>query len=130
MLILEHEEAVKYDTTICGENVSRRPYGELGSVDKGNCCCFVVASSNLGPISPGCGCNGEDVDQIVTELKKRMKGRGDTGQIKRTEEILNKVTELEGKIQKMDKMDEKLDLIMKHLNISQPVKSIEMNRLT
>lgn len=79
MLILEHEEAVKIDTNLCGKSVSRRPYGELGSVDKANCFCCVHASSNLGPISPGCGCNVEEVDKIVFELKRRMKGRGDTG---------------------------------------------------
>ena len=40
---------------ICGKNVAKHPYGELGSVERGNCCCCVAADSAFGPISPGCG---------------------------------------------------------------------------
>uniref|UniRef100_A0A7S2LLC8 Uncharacterized protein n=1 Tax=Leptocylindrus danicus TaxID=163516 RepID=A0A7S2LLC8_9STRA len=107
---LEAEEVVKTDVLICGKNVSRRPYGELGSVDKSSICCFQALHSNFGPIMPGCGCDGEKVDFAVAELKKRMKARGDTGQIKRTEELLKKFNAL----------DAKLDLIMDHLKIEKP----------
>lgn len=41
--------------TICGKATSKRPYGELGSVDRGNCCCCVGFSSAFGEIAPGCG---------------------------------------------------------------------------
>lgn len=107
---LEAEEVVKTDVMLCGKNVSRRPYGELGSVDKANCCCFQSMASNFGPITPGCGCDGEKVDFAVAELKTRMKARGDTGQIKRTEELLKKFNAL----------DVKLNLIMDHMKIQQP----------
>ena len=134
-IILEAEEAVKVDVTICGTNTSRRPYGELGSVDKGNCCCFVIGKSNLGEIFPGWGCENDKVEQIVIELKKRMKGRGDTAQIRRTEDILQKFAVLEEKFEKLEGIDAKLDAIMKHLDISEkeviPPSSLEMgSRIT
>jgi len=68
-----------------------------------------------GEIAPGCGCDEQKVDEIVSDLKQRMKGRGDTGQIARAEEQLDKIAQLEAKV----------DLILDHLNIPQPN---EMNR--
>ena len=45
-LILEPEEAVLISTTMCDTNTQRRPYGELGSVDKSSTCgCCVGVSS-------------------------------------------------------------------------------------
>mmetsp|Transcript_14394 Transcript_14394/g.18822 ORF Transcript_14394/g.18822 Transcript_14394/m.18822 type:complete len:172 (-) Transcript_14394:309-824(-) len=120
ILNLEPEEVVKRDTFICGSNNSRRPYGELGSVDIGNCCCFVHLQSNFGPVSPGCGCNTALVTEIVEELKKRMKSRGDTGQIRRTEQLLGRINGLEAKL---GTVDAKLDVLMKHLNIHEPVQT-------
>lgn len=75
---------------------------------KSNCFCCVAATSSFGEISPGCGCEQEAVDEIVEELKSRQRGRGDTAQIQRTEQINQRLSE----------MDEKLDLIMQHLNIT------------
>ena len=81
-LVLEPEEAVLTRKTMCATNVQRRPYGELGSVDKGTACgCCVNVSSGLGPIQPGMGCEEAVVNEIVEELKARMKTRGDTGNI-------------------------------------------------
>jgi NAD-dependent dihydropyrimidine dehydrogenase PreA subunit len=97
-VVLEEEEAV-LDTNcepFCTV-ITRRPYGELGSVDKHNClCCTGVASglSNRMPIYVGWGRDVEKVDEIVGELKRRMKARGDTGQNARTEEALHEIQEL------------------------------------
>ena len=88
---------------------SKRPYGELGSVAKSNCFCCVAVTSSFGDISPGCGCDEGTVDEIVEELKARQRGRGDTAQIQRTEQIK----------ERLDDMDNKLNLIMNHLNIRQ-----------
>jgi len=104
---MDNEEVTLTVVNLCGTSVSRRPYGELGSVDRSTCCCFVAAESGLGSISPGCGCETEQVDDIVQELKLRMRGRGDTAQIQRAEE----------QISRLDDIDAKLDLIMKHLKI-------------
>ncbi len=106
-LTLDQEEVTKVDIGICTNAKSKRPYGELGSVEKGSCCCFQSVTSSFGEISPGCGCEGELVDEIVTELKLRQRERGDTAQIKRTEETLMRLETLEGKI----------DLILDHLRI-------------
>jgi hypothetical protein len=58
----------------------------------------VSAVSSFGAISPGCGCESEIVDEIVTELKKRMRSRGDTGQIQRTEQLLARLEIVESKL--------------------------------
>ena len=42
-------------------------------------------------ICPGNGCNEALVDEIVADLKRRMKARGDTGQIQRAEQMLDEV---------------------------------------
>ena len=55
--------------------------------------------------------------QLVAELKKRMKARGDTGQIKRAEQLLGEIQILKAQAQNTDA---KLDAILKHLNISAP----------
>ena len=78
--------------------MEKRPYGELGSVSKGNCCCCVSANSGLGEIQPGCGCDEARVDEIVTELKTRMRARGDTAQILRSEETLQRLDKLDAKL--------------------------------
>lgn len=84
--------------SLCGKNVAKHPYGELGSVERGNFCCCVAADSAFGPISPGCGCDGAKVDDIVTVLKERMRARGDTAQIKRTEQTLEQLKQVDAKL--------------------------------
>ena len=87
--------------------MSKLSYGEIGSVDKGNCCCFVRLGGGVGEIYPGCGCDNDKVDEIVTDLKARIRGRGDTAQIRHQEDALKR----------LDVVDAKLDLILKHMNI-------------
>jgi hypothetical protein len=90
-IILDEEEAVA-EVRLCGlcSVDTRRPYGELGSVDKVNFLCCSGVGSDLSksmPIFVGCGCEDDRVSEIVAELKKRMKARGDTGQIRKTEMV-------------------------------------------
>ena len=70
--VLEPEEAVfKIDCCICNTE-TRRPYGELGSVDKVKYGCCIGVGSELSakmPICPGSGCNEALVDEIVADLK-------------------------------------------------------------
>lgn len=75
-------------------------------------------TSSFGEISPGCGCQHSKVEELVEELKARQRTRGDTAQIQRTEQTL----------ERLDQMETKLDLIMEHLNISQPVEAQTMGR--
>ena len=60
-----------------------------------------------GQISPGCGCEGDLVDEVVEELKARQAGRGDQGQIQRQEATMEAILQV----------NRKLDLIMEHLKI-------------
>ena len=110
--------------TPCVDGTKRMPYGELGSVDTTTSCfCCVSFSSDLTPstaeggggVSPGCGCEGALVSEIVGELKKRMKARGDTGNIVRAEQTLAKVTVLEGTV---ERLEGKIDAMMKHMGVS------------
>lgn len=74
---------------------------------KGNFCCCVSVASSFGEISPGCGCDEALVTEIVEELKVRQRGRGDTAQIKRAEQTL----------ERLDHIEAKLDKIMEHMKI-------------
>jgi hypothetical protein len=97
-LLLDKEEVTKTDITLCGQVESKRPYGELGSVDRSNCFCCVGVESAFGPISPGCGCEAAKVDDVVVELKGRMRTRGDTAQIQRAEQTLQRLDEVDAKL--------------------------------
>ncbi len=90
--------SITINRDLCGRHTSKRPYGELGHIEKANCCCFVSVRSGFGEISPGCGCEKDTVDEIVLELKQRMRARGDTAQIVRAEETLSKLGEIEAKL--------------------------------
>ena len=96
----------------------RRPYGELQAVEHlrclGCCHCFQFAETK---VSPRCFCAGDLVAEIVKELKVRMKARGDTGQIKRAEQLLGEIQILKAQAKNTDA---KLDAILKHLNIEAP----------
>mmetsp|Transcript_5662 Transcript_5662/g.20606 ORF Transcript_5662/g.20606 Transcript_5662/m.20606 type:complete len:166 (-) Transcript_5662:266-763(-) len=134
-LELESEEAVLTNETCCGSTVSRRPYGELGSVDisRGCGCCWAFNSSlsqpgpegNNPPITPGFGCEGELVQEIVEELKARMKQRGDTAQIQRAEEQLDEIKQVQNEVHDLNT---KLDAIIEHLNIQVPSAQPPMER--
>jgi hypothetical protein len=102
-LILEAEEVVlETKCCCCYHSNSRRPYGELGSVDATTCCFCTGFTSSLTSIMgnpmilcPGCGCDNDKVDTIVTEMRRRMRTRGDTGQILRAEENAKKIFNLQ-----------------------------------
>ena len=50
----------------------------------------------------------------MAELKERMKARGDTGNIKRAEQTIDLVQQVQGDVALLAT---KVDLILKHLNI-------------
>ena len=119
-LVLEPEEAVLYVRCGVCNVTTRRPYGELGSVDAGNCLCFTGVASGLTkgqPLCPGAGCDKVFVGEIVGEMKRRMKQRGDTGQVQRAEVMLDQVRSLQ---EEVSGMRADLRLVMEHLNIKAP----------
>ena len=67
--------------------------------------------SSFGEICPGWGCSAGLVEDLVEDLKKRQRGRGDTAQIKRAEQT----------IERLDNLESKIDLILNHLNIEAPI---------
>ena len=79
-LVLEAEEArLEVDCCWCSAH-TRRPYGELGSVDQTQVCCFSGIASDLTkgcPLCPRYGCDRELVSQIASALKGRQQTRGD-----------------------------------------------------
>lgn len=125
-LSMEPEE-VEYRKTTCFVcNYKKRgPYGELGTVDSSQTCCFYgFAAGSLmkqeGEIQCiGLGCDKAAVDEIVSELKLRQKFRGDRAKMRVAETTLHSLTELHTKI----------DAVMDHLQIKAP-KAAEMDRAT
>ena len=115
-LFLEPEEAHLVTTTCCSTETQRRPYGELMAVEHLKClgCCHCFQFGTETKVSPQCFCAESLVAEIVKELKTRMKARGDTGQIKRAEQLLGEMQILKAQAQNTDA---KLNAILKHLNI-------------
>ena len=118
-MVLEEEEAVL--TVNCKpfcDVETRRPYGELGSVDQHYClCCCTAVSSDLSknlPLYVGWGCDHDAVSTIVGELKQRMKVRGDTGQIVRTEQALTEIKQLRTDVRQLQG---DMRLLLEHFNV-------------
>jgi hypothetical protein len=65
ILNLEPEFAVIEETTICGVNRRRVPYGEM-SVDRVTFCCF----TSINGWTPGCGCQTQKVNDIALTSRK------------------------------------------------------------
>ena len=59
----------------------------------------------------------ESGSDAIVDHEPRMKARGDTGQIKRAEQLLGEIQILKAQAQSTDA---KLDAILKHLNIEAP----------
>jgi|TARA_B110000208_G_scaffold164141_1_gene201474 hypothetical protein len=128
MLYLEPDEVALKATNCCGTVKKRLPYGELGSVDVTSACgcCKVFNAGGLAPsgqdgqpgaISPGCGCSADLVTEIVEELNKRQRLRGDVAQMRRADEQAKNIRVLG---QRMNQIDAKMDAILAHLKIPQP----------
>ena len=101
---------LREDRSICGKRTSSRPYGELGAVEFGFCCCFVCVDSNLGTIMPSFGCDRDAVDAIVRGLNERVKRRGDSAQIKLSERIAAKAAVVEEKMDAISKLLGAMDI--------------------
>merc|ERR1712107_212848 len=127
-LVLTEEEAHLTVKNNCKNDIQRRPYAQLGAVDKVNTCicCWAVRSDLTSPtkdgpggLSPGLGCDQTLVEELVHELKERMINRGNIGQIRHQENMGLQVTELGAK----------MDLLMDHLGIQYPPSEETLARL-
>jgi len=102
---------------------SKRPYAQLGSVDKAQvcCCCWAVNTDLTGKdegISPKCGCEEGLVSEIAEELQARKVGRGNIAQLKKQEIMAVRV----------DTLHLKVDALMAKMNVSVPPAVQEMER--
>lgn len=82
----------------------RRPYAQMGSVEKTDaCCCCRNVTTDTQIFSPGCGCATDLVEDIGNELQFRKVTRGNIAQIKQQENLMIELI----------KLGVKLDLITK-----------------
>mmetsp|Transcript_37060 Transcript_37060/g.69643 ORF Transcript_37060/g.69643 Transcript_37060/m.69643 type:complete len:520 (+) Transcript_37060:2-1561(+) len=95
-LVLEEEEAFSQSNSWCHHSGTRRPYAHLASVDvEESCgCCYAIS----GVASPGCGCNQDLVAEIAAELQERKVKRGNIAQLMIQENITNKISMVNAKI--------------------------------
>jgi len=114
-LVLGEEEVEFIRTCLCGicKTNKRGPYGELGTVDSGDCCCFVGFSagslmSDEEMQCTGCGCDRVKVDALVTELKQRQGLRGDRAKVRMAEST----------IASLDLLHKKMDAIMAKMEVT------------
>lgn len=125
-LVLEPEEAHFTISACFGLHTinTKREYGQLGFVEKKkDCiCCFRLAS-DISPIpgqsdmQPGCPCtNRAKVSMLVRELRDRMSVRGQVGQIKKQEVIMDMVGDVE----------DNLKLLMTNQGVQYPPTQDEM----
>ena len=118
-LVVSPEEVTLEDKSVCCTNKKRVPYGELGSVEIGNCCgCAAFGGGALGAnFVPGWGGKHALVAEIVGTLKERQRARGDTAQIQKAEQTANRMSALEAKV---SGVDAKLDALLAHLKVPLP----------
>jgi hypothetical protein len=108
ILNLEPEFAVIEETSLCGINRRRVPYGEM-SVDRVSFCCC----SSINGWTPGCGCQTQKVNDIAYDLQERVGARGITGQLQKQEIMQATLERLETRMAEMEK---KLDLIVQKMD--------------
>ena len=77
---------------------------------------------------PGCGCSYDLSDEVVNELKRRMKNRGDTGKIIRVEKALKELEDIRGEVLNIKNNTERIMLAL-NLTVDVPVEGATMDRL-
>ena len=82
----------------------------------------------LLPSSVDCGCSYDLSDEVVNELKRRMKNRGDTGKIIRVEKALKELEDIRGEVLNLKNNTERIMLAL-NLTVDVPVEGATMDRL-
>lgn len=104
-IFLSDQEVTLKKKNLLQNKIQKRPYAQLGSVDKAQVCGGICSSlaSDLTPLNekgegglvPGFGCGNDDlVSEIVRELQHRKEKRGGIAQIKKLDYMLQKVKKL------------------------------------
>merc|ERR1719247_2223269 len=100
-LDLTDQEVTFRIKNLCGAKKQKRPYAQLGSVDKHTlaCGCHTLVSDfsplnekGEGGLKVGfCGSDGDAVDRIVKELQHRKAKRGGIAQIRKLDYVIGKM---------------------------------------
>jgi len=103
-LDLTDQEVTFRIKNLCGTKKQKRPYAQLGSVDKHTlaCGCHTLVSdfSPLNEKGEGglkigcCGMDGDAVDRIVKELQHRKAKRGGIAQIRKLDYVIGKMVKI------------------------------------
>jgi hypothetical protein len=116
-MILGDQEVFFRQKNFCYSSTQRRPYGQLGSVEKKNDILCVRFSSGFAPLNeqgkggmaPGCGLDDTYVTRIVNELQNRKVKRGSIAQMKKLEYMVDKTIQVARRLpnilEKMGGMD-------------------------
>lgn len=103
-LDLTDQEVTFRVKNLCGVKKQKRPYAQLGSVDKHTlaCGCHTLVSdfSPLNEKGEGglrigcCGTDADSVDRIVQELQMRKQKRGGIAQIRKLDYVIDKMAKI------------------------------------
>jgi len=94
-LQLDPEEMTVHVNNCCTNFSRKKEYSQIDNVNMvRSCVCCKMAQAEELTFSPGCGCNGEKVSEVVEELRERIFARGAIGQIKKQERMLKQVIEI------------------------------------
>jgi hypothetical protein len=115
-LTLAPVEAVVDTQNICGHNVRRVQYGDMGDVSAGaECGCPGFSGGTLGSFKPGCCGDPVMVAEIVATVKARYMAQGDVAILARQQSANESVMRVEAK----------LDALLAHFNVPQPVLTMQ-----
>lgn len=126
-LVLEQDTVSIQSTDCWSKSDSEVAYGEVGNVNQTTTCfgCTAISGDFLpnaggdsaeAALSPGCGCEGDLVNDIVKEIRRRVRLRGDIAIHQRAEEQARNIKVLSDQVQSLE---HKLDAIMNHLKVPQ-----------
>lgn len=90
-ITLEPDKQIYKSVNCIGDSVNSMPYAQISSVDEErDCWCL----RSVNGMMPGCGCSGNLVTEVATELQQRKVGRGDIAQLKNQENTMLNALEL------------------------------------
>ena len=104
VISLRNDEIFRYDKSLCGERISVRPYGELGPVEIGTCCCLVCVDSKIGTLLPSYGCDRRTANYIVETFNEKIASRGESALTCATEQVGERADEILAKTELISRM--------------------------
>mmetsp|Transcript_14491 Transcript_14491/g.32929 ORF Transcript_14491/g.32929 Transcript_14491/m.32929 type:complete len:144 (-) Transcript_14491:185-616(-) len=104
-ITLTSEELLMDSQNCCGHSHKRIAYGELGDLHTNTNACghTTLSSQNAGfMLDDGCcGSRSDQNEEIYEELRIRVAGRGDAGQVQRQERMGGQLDRIEAKLDRL-----------------------------